>query len=504
MAPRAEHYDAVRYPGHFYPQASLDRLAVLGGLHGVPVAPVERCRVLELGCGDGGQLIPLAEHFPGSDFLGIDSSVKAIEDGRRVVEQLGLRNIRLVAGDIGEFAPDQQSFDYLICHGVLSWVPEPVREKILQLCSSCLAPHGVAYVSYDTLPGGYIKHMTRDLMRFHTRRIKDPGEKARAARDVVEFVSHAMSAPAMEREFFRREIAPYEGKDYFLIHDLLAGVDDPVYFLDFMEVATREGLQFLSEANPESMRVTHLPEPVRKQLETLPDRLEREQYLDFINLRRFRQTLLCRATEKVDLEVTPERLERLLISTSARAEGEPVASAVGPEEIEFTYGQAARVRLADPMAKALILALAEAHPRALRYSELRAAACRKRGIDPQQQQAEDDARQIRFLVASFANGLVALQAHQYEYQASVTERPAVSALTRHLAARGEPVVSRTLETFYLAPGLVNSLVPLLDGSRDFEGLVIDLAARNPERSGITTDNLERALNTLRANALLVG
>ena len=504
MRPGAEHYDAVRYPGHFYPQASLDRLAVLGALHGVRVAPVERCRVLELGCGDGGQLIPLAEHFPDSDFLGIDSSAKAIEDGRRVVEQLGLRNVRLEAGDIVEFAPDRLSFDYVICHGVLSWVPEAVRERILQLCGSCLTPHGVAYVSYDTLPGGYIKHMTRDLVRFHTRRMTDPGEKARAARDVVEFVSHAMSAPAMEREFFRREIAPYEGKDYFLIHDLLAGVDDPVYFLDFMEVATREGLQFLSEANPESMRVTHLPEPVRRQLEALPDRLEREQYLDFINLRRFRQTLLCRAAEKVDLEVTPRRLEDVLIATAARPVGETIASAAGPDEIEFSCGQASRVTLADPAAKALMLALAEAHPRALRYSELRAAACRKRGIDPQQLREEDDARQIRFLVASFANGLVALRAHQYEYLTSVSGRPAVSALTRHLAARGEPVVSRTLETFYLAPGLVQSLVPLLDGSRDFEGLMIDLAARNPERSGITTENLERALNTLCATALLVG
>jgi hypothetical protein len=156
------------------------------------------------------------------------------------------------------------------------------------------------------------------------------------------------------------------------------------------------------------------------------------------------------------------------------------------------------------MAKALILSLAEAHPRPLRYSELRAMACRKRGIDPQQLQDEDDARQIRFLVASFANGLVALQAHQYNYLGRVSARPAVSALTRHLAARGEPVVSRTLETFYLAPGLVQSLVPLLDGSRDLEGLMIDLAALNPERPGITSENLDRALNTLCANALLVG
>ena len=72
-------YDEVRYPGRFYPQTSPERLATLGTLFGLNPAPVDHCRVLELGCGDGGNLLPLAELLPRSSFLGIDLARAAIE-----------------------------------------------------------------------------------------------------------------------------------------------------------------------------------------------------------------------------------------------------------------------------------------------------------------------------------------------------------------------------------------------------------------------------------------
>ena len=150
-------YDALRYPGHFYPQSSPDRLATLGTLVGLHPARVESCRVLEIGCGEGGNLIPLADRFPGSRFVGVDLSGASIARGQQTIAALGLNNIELIAQDILTFTAPAGAFDYIIAHGVLSWVPEPVRHHILALCGLCLASNGLAYLSYDVLPGGHLR-----------------------------------------------------------------------------------------------------------------------------------------------------------------------------------------------------------------------------------------------------------------------------------------------------------------------------------------------------------
>ena len=95
---------------------------------------VGACRVLEIGCGDGSNLIPMACHLPESRFAGVDLSAAAIAKGRRTIDDLGLANINLVAADLRDIGPDYGSFDYIIAHGVYSWVPAPVRDGLLAVC----------------------------------------------------------------------------------------------------------------------------------------------------------------------------------------------------------------------------------------------------------------------------------------------------------------------------------------------------------------------------------
>src|SRR5512145_2790817 len=116
-------YDAVAYPGHPYPQTHPDHLATLARLHGMTPAPANRCRVLDLGCGDGANLIPMALTLPESRFLGVDLAQAPIRRGQELIAQLGLSNIRLEAMDLMDFSPEDGSFDYIIAHGLYSWVP---------------------------------------------------------------------------------------------------------------------------------------------------------------------------------------------------------------------------------------------------------------------------------------------------------------------------------------------------------------------------------------------
>jgi tRNA G46 methylase TrmB len=78
-------------------QTHPDRLATLATLFGLRPAPPQRCRVLELGCGDGGNLIPMALALPDASFVGVDAAPKAIARGQGVVAELGLANVTLEA-----------------------------------------------------------------------------------------------------------------------------------------------------------------------------------------------------------------------------------------------------------------------------------------------------------------------------------------------------------------------------------------------------------------------
>src|SRR5215475_1898088 len=154
MQPASDAYDAVAYPGFPYPNTHPGRLATMAILHGLSPAPAERCRTLEVACGDGANLIPMAYAIPGSEFVGFDIAGLPIDRGRARIGELGLINIRLFQGDLLKVGAELGRFDYIIAHGLYAWVPEPVADRLLALCRELLTPHGIAFISYNALPGG--------------------------------------------------------------------------------------------------------------------------------------------------------------------------------------------------------------------------------------------------------------------------------------------------------------------------------------------------------------
>lgn len=482
-------YDKVRYPGKFYPQASIDRLATLARLHGLQPAAVDGCRTLELGCGDGGLLIPLAERFPGSRFLGVDLSARAIEAGRELIAALGLRNIELRVADLCSFQLERGAYDYIVSHGVLSWLPLAAREALLRLVGEGLAAQGVAYISYAALPGGYLRNVPRDLMRFHTRALQDPAQKVQAARAIVQFVGSALPPGSLGEALLQREMAGTEGKDHFLLHDLLADDNEPLYFVDFIAAAAEQGLQFLAESEQGGLRL--LPAPVRERLQALPDRLEREQYLDFIQLRRFRQTLLCRREQRL----APAALDGLWLSSRAR----PRPGDAGG----FEHPAMGRLDTDTRWSGALMQQLAQAWPRPLRYEELMAACSEALGGPPDE--AERDALRD-FLLDAFARDQLQLNSLPLRFSAEPPPKPRCTPLARWQAAQGLPVVSRELLSVPLPSRLLRQLLPLLDGSRDLEALLVALTGQLPaaQAEQLGPEPLRQALVQLARNALLDG
>src|SRR5687768_17251136 len=225
-------YDEIPYTNKPLYPTHPDCLAVAGILRGMRPASPAKCRVLELGCASGGNLIPMAYSLPESRFVGIDLSAAQIAAGQEFCRPLGLGNLELRAGSILDLDESLGQFDYIICHGVYSWVPRGVQDRILWICGRLLAEHGIAYVSYNTYPGWHRRGIARELMRYHARRFDDPPTKIQQARSVLSFMAEAASkcnsslATGLAFESKSLEKDP----DYYLFHEHLEEVNSPLYF----------------------------------------------------------------------------------------------------------------------------------------------------------------------------------------------------------------------------------------------------------------------------------
>ena len=452
----ATSYDAVSYPGYAYEQTHPDRLATQATLFGMsPASPVD-CRVLEIGAGDGGNLIPMALGLPGSEFVGIDLAAEPVARGAALIDELGLTNVSLRVADILELPADLEPFDYVIAHGVYSWIPPQPRDALVAACGRLLAPQGVGYISYNAYPGSYLRDMASDILSFHLQGVGEPGERMARARHLMQLVVAANARTpyaGVLREHFERVL---QHPDPLLYHDDLAEVNTPVYFHEFVAHAARHGLQFLSEARLHDSQLHELPEDVARELGRLPENaVLREQYIDFVVNRMFRQTLLCREDVAVDRTLDARRLAGLSFAAPLGID----RSAVG-EEPTFTGRRGVSFQPGRRRLTAALEVIAAAWPRAVTFERLTAnldvAARERLGGE---------------LLEIHAAGVLDLHIEPPAPAAVPGAHPVASPLALRQAAAGlDRVTSLRHASVRLEDPLATHLLSLLDGTRDRDDL----------------------------------
>src|ERR1051325_1309888 len=251
MSQAGNTYDEIPYGDNVFHYTHPACLGAVGVLYGMRPANAERSRVLELGCASGGNLISMAYDLPDSEFVGIELSQRQIDEGRKTISALGLRNINLRAGSILDVNDDFGRFDYIVCHGVYSWSPAEIREAILRVCKRNLAPNGIAYISYNTYPGWRLRGMIREMMLFHASEFK-PQEQVSQGRALLNFLAQASPGhdPAF-RDIVRREAERVSKlAESYVLHDYLETENAPVYFHQLAEQASSHGLRYVAEAHP--------------------------------------------------------------------------------------------------------------------------------------------------------------------------------------------------------------------------------------------------------------
>ena len=189
--PAESSYDSVPYMSHPFRQSHPERLATVARLLGLAAPPIEKATVLELGCAAGGNLIPIAAMYPQARCVGVDLSPRQIEDGQETIKKLGIKNCLLYAGDVRRLNDRLGQYDYIICHGVYSWVPEEVQARLWEIATNHLKPEGIFYLSYNTYPGWHFREAIRHMMLFHAKRFGTPGEQVGQARALLDFLAGA-------------------------------------------------------------------------------------------------------------------------------------------------------------------------------------------------------------------------------------------------------------------------------------------------------------------------
>lgn len=464
-------YDQVPYHSHPQPQAHPDRLATLARLFGLRSAPLSHCRVLELACGNGSHLIPIAWSLPGSQFLGVDLAAQPIAQGQEMIRDLQLRNIRLRQADLMELTPGWEQFDYIIAHGVYSWVPAPIRQRLLEICRGCLSPTGVAYVSYNAYPGCHLRNMVREMMLFHVRGLADADECMEQAMALVHFLAAGLSDDDVYRRWLKAELEQMAQRDPgHLFHDELAPAYQPFYFTQFMAEASRSDLQFLAEADFFEMMDHPFTEPVRERLGQLSaNRLLREQYLDFLKCRRFRQTLLCRKEIALADSPSPEAVRELVVASQAQTVEGPVDLAPGIPA-RFATPQGARAETDFALGKASLLELGEHGLAGAPFDRLLAGA-QRRLAGAASAPGEDGDRLCRFLLQLYSAGVVELRSLPLACARTAAKRPLASPVVQWQIRRGSVVTSLAHTPIQVQDEIGRRLLLSLDGTRDRAALV---------------------------------
>jgi cyclopropane fatty-acyl-phospholipid synthase-like methyltransferase/methyltransferase-like protein len=494
-------YDEFPYLSLAFPQSHPDRLATIARLHHLAPAAVGQCRVLEIGCAAGGNLIPMAAALPRSRFVGIDFSAVQVRQGAADVAALGLANIELKQADLRDFGEESGVFDYIVAHGVYSWVPADVQQKLLEVCSRQMAPGGIAYISYNTLPGWNMRGIVRDAMRYHTRQFPDARTRIRQARATLDFLAQATEGAQSPYALMLRSEAEqlHRKQDYYVLHDHLEEFNEALFFHQFAARAARHGLAFLAEADFRTMLIDGLPAEVAQTLNRMaPEILQREQLTDFLRNRSFRQTLLVHENVPIDRALTPERVNLLWVASAARPAGEG-SDPPSPVADEFRMPDGSGLRTSYPISKAAMAVLAKHWPAPIPFSDLCAMAAARIGLSGDVDDAQT-ATLASDVLKSFCAGAAELHALGPAFVIEAGARPQASPVARLQAARGAHVTNMRHETVGIDDA-DRRLLSLLDGSLERVTAAAQAFPGQPPESA--SKALDDALARLARQALLV-
>ena len=470
-------YEEMPYATFALRVADPNRLAAIARLYGVNVPAPTQASVLEIGCGTGTNLIHIGERYPHSRCVGVDISERHIAEGHKIVSGSGVSNVELRCGDLRNAALGHGEFDYIICHGVYSWVAPSVRHDLLSVISSSLSENGVAFISYNVLPGWRQRGILRDLMqtgamhRALTTGDESPENRLDGAMELLRLVAEKRSGEGdLYGSYLREGLERFQNAHpSYLFHEYLEEYNEPFLFSTFMHAAEMHGLQFLSEANPAMMSVDDLGEKVVSYIESLgPDIVSREQCIDIFRNRMFRESVLCRSSHELKRDLKASVFSALHFVSDFLKSGEE------GDEVLFTEVLTKRiVRTPKDEHSALLSMIGEMGYSGLSFTDL---VGRFSAAFPGRY---DERAVMHGLVRLWRWGLVDVALERAPIRNDASGSARVSRLARYQASVGERCVTSLQHRSCELSAVEREVVSASDGFRDFRDIT-SVSAANDE------------------------
>ncbi len=507
-------YDAFPYQSFPYSVTRPANLYTVGTLFGVAAPDFRTARVLELGCASGGNLIPLAFQYPDSHYVGIDFSERQIEIADKTVSELGVKNIEFIARPFADMPP-LEKFDYIICHGVYSWVDDDARKRILEICRTQLVENGLAVISYNTLPGWNMVRSLREMMLYHAKLFEDPTEKIAQAMELLRFVRDNNPEGSAYRGVIDSEINLLSEQTLsYVAHDHLESENTQFYFHEFAAALGQHGLQYVGDSDIAQMYVENIPEDAAEKLKAVTDILRQEQYMDFIRNRRFRSSIVCSESAALNRNLRQEAIHDFYLSSSIKPDEADIKAEAADTRFRDRSGNV--VFTAHTKEVAVLFSELSESPRPIKSGDLIDMAARN--LDG----ADRDA--LRKVVEGFGlklalKGLISLHAEAGSHVLHVSETPEASRLARYqVSAQGWATNARHEKINH--DHFTRVLIEYLDGTRSLDDLCqimyeqVDKGALGVQLDGkditdaeqrrlVIRQLTENALNSIAQNALLV-
>jgi SAM-dependent methyltransferase len=329
--------------------AWLDHVALVGGIE--PPARQDGFAWCDLGCGQGITALILAATHPGGVFHGIDAMPAHVGHACRLAAEAGVANARFHAVDFAAAAHlELPRFDYLVTHGVYTWIDATGRRALRRFIDHRLAPGGLVYISYNAMPGWArdlpFQRLLRELAGTATG---DSARRVAAAADTVRAL--ARQAPALAASSIVRELSerPQDYPAPYLVHEFLHRAWQPLYVTELRADMATIGLVPVGSATLiENFDDLVLGKAARERLASIPDGNLRELVRDYFLDQRFRCDVFARGNRRLD---AAERDQRILAGGLALTRP--------PATIRFaTTTPRGRVGYDSPAARAIVAALA--------------------------------------------------------------------------------------------------------------------------------------------------
>lgn len=499
-------YSRVAYPGVADGIIQIRNLEAIATIFSLNPVRIDRCRVLEIGCADGPNILPFAFEFPDSEFVGIDLVADRIREGTAAAAAAGLSNVQLRHVNVTEIDASWGTFDYILVPGVFSWSTLDERDAILRVCRDNLSDQGIASVSWNVLPGWNFRGTVREMIRRHVRVFDEPAKQIDEARRAIEFIARASSSSTPHGQMYREiRDSLRVATDHYLFHDYISDRNEPFYFHQFAAMLEPWDLQFVAESDITQVAAMGVSDEATQSLNRAP-LLDREQLLDFLVNTSYRRSLLCRSGREVNRRIDHSAMRPLSVALRqpfTDTDFDPAS--VAPVELAYDGGSLTTV---EPLGKAALKHLMSVWPEPVSVAELYPRACRLLPAELHHPLKSDpdsltdgSAVMARSMLAAWGAGLLRAWKTPPAFCSSLSERPKTSSLVRYWAEHNRCIVNQWHANVRELTDAQRQLLTQLDGETDLETLRSWCASSDLE--DLAPENIREMLQQFATHYMLL-